>query len=143
MAQVQAQWVELDEFATMAAKMVEKYPERFGEIDTDKIIAYACVNKDRPESNKKPYNMTGAIPPESLTNSKTYFVKIFQDIWERTNSQKLALVFSALSRIDPSNPGKVRSLDYADQENMVDNFGANWHERGDLPDLLKDNVNLR
>ena len=85
MAQIKPQWVEVEDFATMAAKLVEKYPERFGEIDVDQMIAYACVNKDRPEGKARPYEMTGAIAPESFTNSKTYFVKLFQNVWEQTN----------------------------------------------------------
>jgi len=137
------QWIEIEEFATMAAKLVEKYPERFGEVDIDKIIAYACVNKDRPEGKSKVYDMSGSVPPESFTNSKTYFVKIFNDVWEKTDEQKLALVFSALSRVDPTNQGKIKPLDYADQEEMVANFGANWHERGDLPNLLGRDVDLK
>lgn len=143
MAQIQPQWVEVEEFSILATKLVEKYPERFAEINVDHIIAYACVNKDRPDGRREPYRMSGAVPPESFTNSKSYFVKMFQDVWERTGTQKLALVFSALSRIDPTTPGKVKPLDYADQEEMVASFGANWHERGDLPDLLKDDVDIR
>lgn len=143
MTQIKPEWVEIEEFATMASKLVERYPERFGEIDVAQMVAYACVNKDRPEGKSKPYDMSGSTPPESFTNSKSYFVKLFQNVWDRTYTQKLALVFSALSRIDPTIPGKIKPLDYADQEEMVSNFGANWHERGDLPDLLKDEVNLR
>jgi len=143
MAQIQPIWNESEEFINMAGKLIEKYVERFGDIDVDQIIAYTCVNKDRPDGKTKPYDMNGSTPPESFTNSKTYFIKMFNDVWERTNEQKLALVFSALSRIDPTNPGKVKPLDYSDQEEMVNNFGANWHERGDLPDLLGVSVDLR
>ncbi len=143
MTQQAPQWVEIEEFTTMAAKLVEKYPERFGETDIDQLIAYACVNKDRPEGKSKPYDMTGAVPPESFTNSKSYFVKMFNNVWERTEEQKLALVFSVLNRIDPTSPGKIKPLDYSDQEEMVNNFGANWHERGDLPNLLGRDVDLK
>jgi hypothetical protein len=143
MTQIKPQWVEVEEFSDMAVRLAERFPERFSEVDVDQIIAYACVNKDRPEGKSKPYDMTGSTPPESFTNSKTYFVKMFNDVWERTKPQKLALVFSVLSRIDPTNPGKVKPLDYSDQEEMVANFGANWHERGDLPDLLGEDVDLR
>jgi len=143
MAQFKQEWLEVDEFADMAAKLVEKYPERFGEVDNDQIIAYVCTNKDRPEGKKKPYDISGSTPPESFTNSKSYFVKMFNDVWERTENQKLALVFSVLNRIDTDNPGKIKPLDYADQEEMVHNFGTNWHERGDLPNLLEKNVDLR
>jgi len=142
--QTKPQYEVLDEFNTMAAQLVEKYPEEFGEIDVDQIVAYSIVNKERPERQaSKPYHIKGAVPPESFTNSKTYFVTIFHDVWDRTRSQKLALVFAALERIDTTNPGKVKPLDYADQEAMVSTFGASWHERGDLPDLLSDNVDFR
>ncbi len=143
MAQIKPVYNESEEFAEMAAKLVEKYPERFGEIDVDQIVAYTLMNKDRPDGKSKPYEMTGTTPPESYTNSKTYFVAIYNNVWERTRSQKLALVFSTLSRIDPTSPGKVKPLDYSDQEEMVSNFGANWHERDDLPDLLSGNVDIR
>jgi len=142
-AQIKPIWTESEEFMSMAAKLVEKYPERFSEIDVDQIIAYSCMNKDRPDGKTKPFDINGTSPPESFTNSKTYFVKMYNDVWERSHQQKLALVFSALSRIDTSNPGKVKPLDYADQEEMVNNFGAHWHERGDLPDLLAGDVDLR
>lgn len=143
MAQIIPQWVESDEFHTMAMKLVDKYPEHFSEIDANQIVAYICVNKDKPESKNKPYDMTGTVPPESFTNSKTYFVKICNNVWERTDSQKLALVFSSLCRIDPSNPGKVKPFDYSDQTVMVNTFGANWYERGDLPNILNDDVEIR
>jgi hypothetical protein len=52
------------------------------------------------------------------------------------------LVFSALQRIDTEKPGKIKPLDYADQEELVTTLGANWHERGDLPDLLTDDIDF-
>lgn len=143
MAQILPEWVEIDEFKTMSAKLVEKYPERFAHIDVNQVIAYVCVNKDRPEKTKKPYEMGNTLPPESFTNSKTYFVKVFNDVWERTEQQKLLLVWSALRRIDDTNPGKLRPLDYSDQEEMVNTFGAHWHERGNLPNILTDDVDIR
>ncbi len=142
MPQILPHWVEVPEFIEMANKIVEHYPQLFSEIDLSQVIAYACINKDRPEKNKKPFEISGSCPPESFTNDKTYFIKMFQQVWDRTENQKLALVFSALSRIDPKQPGKVKPLDYADQEAMVESFGAHWHERGNLPNLLTDDVDL-
>jgi len=143
MAQIKPQWEEIDEFNSIALSLIEKYPEKFADIEPQQIVAYSCINKTRPERNKKPYEMSGSTPPESFTNTKMYFIKIFQDVWDRTEEQKIALVFSVLGRIDTTNPGKVRPLDYSDQETMVSTFGANWHERGDLPNLLKDDVEIR
>jgi hypothetical protein len=142
MVQILPDYVVCEEFSQMAKQIVAKYPERFSELDLDQLIAYLIVNKDRPERSRKPYTIKGESPPQSFTNSKTYFVEIFQNVWDRTQEQKLALVFSALNRID-LEAGKIKPLDYQDQEEMVSTFGANWHERGDLPDILKQDVEIR
>ena len=143
MAQIQPEWIEIEEFSMMSAKLIEKYPNQFAHIDVEQLIAYSCVNKDRPERNKKPYDIGNTEPPESFTNSKTFFVKIFNDVWEKTEEQKLLLVYSALSRIDDQRPGKLRALDYTDQEMMVNTFGAHWHERGNLPNILDQHTEIR
>ncbi len=143
MPQTKPEWEEASDFKVLASKIVERYPQDFCDIDIDQIIAYVCVNKDRPDGKKLPYAMSGTMPPESFTNSKTYFVKMFQEVWDRDEVHKLVLIYSVLCRIDPVNPGKVKPYDYTDQEIMVKNFGANWHERADLPHLLKDNIGLR
>lgn len=144
MSQIKPMWSPLDEFVVMAAKLVEKYPERWGAVDVFKMIAYACTNKDRPEGKVKPYEMTGATEPESFTNSKQYFVKLFASDWEsRTEEQKLTLVASALERIDVDNPGKVGALDHRDQAVMLRTFGIDWHDRRDLPHLLNDDVEFK
>lgn len=143
MAQIKPEWVEITEFNSMAAKVCEKYPERFSGVDVSSIVAYGCTNKEKPEKKAKLYEMSGEPEPESFTNSKQYFVKFFMSDWEgRTESQKLAIICSALNRIDPNNPGKILPLDYRDQNVMVRTFGPDWQNR-DLPNLLKDNVVFR
>jgi hypothetical protein len=147
MAQVPPEWEELPEFADLLAKMIAKYPE-FDGIDATKIIAWACTNKDKPESKEgkkvKSYDMSGTVPPESFTNSKWYFVKLFKSDWEvKTEEQKLWMAISVLDRIDPAQPGKVLPLDYKDQSRMVRTLGADWEERGDLPHPLKTTIEFR
>jgi len=137
MVKEKKQWKEVPEFCQIASRLVEKYPERFSDIEVDKIVAYACTNHLRPDKDKKPYTIKGAKPPESFTNNKPYCVKFYLNVWEQTEEQKIATVYSALSRIDVSTPGGILPLDYADQEEMVVRFGPNWQEKGNLPNLLK------
>lgn len=142
--QVKPTWEEVTEFAQLALKLVEKFPDRFGGIDVSRIVAYGCTNKERPEGKAKLYDMTGATEPESFTNSKTYFVKMFMVDWEgRSEAAKLLIVASALARIDIDNPGKVGPLDYRDQSVMVKTFGPDWQDKGDIPHLLTDVVAFR
>jgi len=142
--QVKPTWEEIPEFIQLAAKLVEKYPEKFGSIDVTRIVAYGCTNKERPDGKAKLYDMSGETEPEVFTNSKMYFVKMFMSDWEARNDQsKLLIVASALSRIDPDSPGKVGPLDYRDQSIMVRTFGADWQDRADVPNLLSDKVDFR
>ncbi|NMC62389.1 MAG: hypothetical protein GYA55_04405 [SAR324 cluster bacterium] len=142
--QVKPKWEEITEFCQLAAKMVEKYPERFGSVEVDRIVAYGCTNKERPDKKAKLYEMSGETEPESFTNSKTYFIKMFMSDWEsRDEAAKLLIVASALSRIDPDNPGRVGPLDYRDQNVMVKTFGPDWQDRSDVPHLLKDQISFR
>jgi hypothetical protein len=144
MAQIKPQWEPLVQFSVMAAKLIEKYPERYLGVEIDKLIAYSCTNKDKPKGGTKPYEMSGESEPESFTNSKQYFVKLFQSDWDsRTEQQQLAIVASVLERIDPDDPGKIKPLDHRDQGVMLRTFGIDWHDRGDLPHLLNDNVQFR
>ena len=144
MAQTKPQWQEIDEFNGIVRKLAAKYPSEFDHVEPDKIIAYQIINKERPTGKAKPYDMKGSPEPESFTNSKSYFVKMFQEDWdEKTVEQKIAMVFSVLCRIDRDNPGKVGPLDYRDQSRMVKTFGPDWQLRGDLPNLLEDNVDFK
>lgn len=143
MAQIKPRWTEIPEFVSLAAKLIDKFPERFGGIDPSWLIAYGCINKERPEAKTKPYDMSGSREPEGFTNSKRYFVKVFMSDWEgRSDANKIAIVAAALERIDKEAPdsGNVGPFDYKDQGPMVRTFGPDWYTRGDLPNLLKDNV---
>ena len=142
--QVKPTWEEVPEFVQLAAKMIEKYPDKFGGIDVSWIVAYGVTNKERPDSKAKLYEMSGEGEPESFTNSKMYFVKMFMQDWEgRSEAGKLLIVASALARIDPDSPGKVGPLDYRDQNIMVKTFGADWQDKGDIPHLLNDKIDFR
>lgn len=145
MAQIKPQWEEIAEFISMARHLVNKYPDRFAGIDPDWIVAYGCTNKDKPEGKTKPYDMSGASEPESFTNSKKYFIKMFMSDWvSRSEENKLWVVFSALERVDKELPdsGKIGPFDYKDQGTLVRTLGADWHSRNRLPNLLTESVEI-
>lgn len=139
MANNKLEWEQIEEFDVLAAKIVEAYPERFAMIDAGSIIAYGIVNKDKPEKNTKPYEMSGVREPECFNSNKRYFVKLYMTDWEaRDETNKQWLVLSALERIDKDDPesGKVLGFDYKDQGLLVRTVGADWQTKGNLPDLL-------
>ncbi len=142
MSQTKPVWEQIKQFNTFAEQLIEKYPERFGKIEPIWFICYAITNKERPDANTKPYEMSGVTEPESFTNTKKYFVKLYLTDWDsRDEAGRKWLVFSALDRLDSDEPdnGKVRGFDYKDQATLVRTLGPDWHQRGNLPDpLLQD-----
>ena len=145
MSQIKAEWEEIPEFMTMTEKLIEKYESELGHVDTDSIIAYKCVNKTKPESRTKLYDMSGQSEPQAFTNTKKYFVTVFHDVWDNLDeSNRLLLVFSALKRIDSENPesGKVAGCDLHDQSFMARTFGVDWLTRRDVPNILDNRVDL-
>lgn len=142
MPQEKPQWEELPEFIQLAEKITAKYDE-LEAIEISKIIAYVCTNKSKPESKAKLYELTAEKEPVSFTNTKSYFVTIFQEDWDaRGPAERALIVLSVLLRIDPTEPGKILPLDYKDQSVMVNTFGANWMENGSLPNILEKRVEL-
>lgn len=144
MSQNKVVWTEIDEFSQISRALISLYNDLFSHIDPEWIVAYGS-NKEKPEKNNKPYEMSGSCEPESLTNTKKFFVKFSLSDWNsKTNEQRIALVASALVRIPTQNPedGKVLPLDYKDQNIMVHTFGPNWQDR-ELPDILKKKITFK
>jgi len=143
MANTAREWEEVEDFPKMAEKLIQRYNDILTHVEADQVIAYMCTNKEKPKGKSKLYEMTSQTEPESFTNTKTYFVKMFQSTWEELDDEgRLALVFSCLNRIDPQNPGKLLSNDLQDQRIMVETFGVDWFKRK-LPNLLTDAVDIK
>jgi len=143
MAKAVREWEEIGEYLKLASKLVEKFNDILGHVDTDQVIAYMCTNKERPKGKSKLYEMSSQTEPESFTNTKSYFVKMFKDTWEELDDEgRLAVVFSTLLRVDPEKPGKLTPNDLQDQAIMVRTFGVDWFKKK-LPNLLTDSVDIK
>lgn len=143
MAKEPREWEEVGEFIEMATLLVERFNNVFQHVDVDSIVAFKCTNKEQPEGKTKLYEMSGLTEPESIVCPKTYFIKMFHDVWEeRDEAGQAAIVASCLARIDPEKPGKVLPFDLQDQNIMVRTFGIDWQNK-QVPNLLRDNVDLK
>ena len=134
----------LNEWETISKRLVGKYPERYGHVEADKLVAYIITNKE-PAENARPYEMQTDKLPMRLTNQYDYFVwfKHPQDWHDKPQNVKVALVVSALERIDPDNPFTVAPLDYRDQTVMLRTFGMGWETNPDIPDALESDLQFR
>ena len=134
----------LNEWEDIAKKLVDKYPERYGHIDVSRLVAYLITNKE-PVDKARPYEMQTDKLPMRLSNQFDYFVwfKCREDWEDKPHNIRVALVLSALERIDPDNAFNIMPLDYRDQSVMVKSFGIGWNENSEIPDALERHVALK
>lgn len=142
---VKLEWTEVGEFNKIAESLVQKYPEKYSQIETKLIICYAITNMGRSKKSKKWYTVKAAGEPECFTNTKNVFVTFYQSDWDsRTEEQKIAFVNEVLWRIDTSvEPYKIRPYDFQATSLMVRTLGPDWEEKESIPNLLTDKVNFR
>lgn len=145
MAKEKREWAEIPEFTKMAQELIDKFPEKLGDIDSGGIVCYGITNKDKPETCKKRFDLAGGHEPECFTNTKKAFVTFYQSDWDqKTEEQKYWLVFDALRSLDASaEPWKTIPNDYVDRAEMVRTLGADWESKEGLPHPLKDKINFR
>lgn len=139
MAQVQCEFSRLNQWEQLAKKLIDKYPERFSFLDPSTFVAYVITNKEKKDyAQARPYELQVDKLPMRLSNQFQYFVWFkHPDDWnEKPDNIKVALVISALERIDRSNPENILPLDYRDQSIMVRTFGINWANNPTIPNAL-------
>ena len=142
MAQVKPEYQELPDFLALARQIVEKFPEVFSQLNVDTIKCVAITNKERSE--KKPLWEVKPVPmPIKLDCLFSYYVIVYISDWvELDEKHKLALVADALHAIpiDDEKEGKCNPLDFKGFGTMVRTLGMDFMERGDIPNLLTDDI---
>lgn len=145
MSKLMNEFERLNEWEDIAKKLVDKYPERWGHVDTSKLVAYVITNKENNEEKGRPYEMQTDKLPMRLSNQYDYFIWFkHPDDWnEKPMNIRIALVISALERIDPDKPFSIGPLDYKDQSVMLRTFGMSWATNPEIPDALKTDVKFK
>jgi hypothetical protein len=148
MAQEKPNYEVNDEFNSMAVKIVEKYSEKFNNIEVDKVC---CVNVDKERKEKEGtadriWKLKAVKMPEAIHNQYGWYVILHDKDWaEMSQKHKLALVSDVLHGLpnDLDNEGKVNPCDTKGYLSMFQTFGINYLDDPDIPDLLEDDVEWR
>lgn len=143
MAQITPQYEELDEFVSIANKLIERHPAIFAGISVDKIACVAITNKDRKEGKPR-WELKTVVPPVSIFCPKEYIVVLFLSDWAAlSQKQKGYLVAQALRSISPEGEGKTIPFDMKDHAIMLRTFGVDYIENPSVPDLLTADISWR
>lgn len=143
MAQITPQYEELEEFISIANKLIERYPSVFAGKSIDKIACVSITNKDRKEGKPR-WELKTVAPPVSIFCPKEYIVVLFMSDWATlTDKQKGLLVASVLCSISPEGEGKTIPFDMKDHAIMLRTFGVDYMENPSAPDLLAGDISWR
>ncbi len=139
MAQVKAEYEEVNEFSSMAKNVVEKYPEVFGMVEVDKICCVAIINKER--KNDKLWKLDAVTMPIRMHSSYAWYIIIYLSDWvEMGEKQKLLLVSDMLCGVGEEE-GKVNPCDSKGYKLMFRTFkGIDYMTDPDVPHILNDRV---
>jgi len=136
MAQVKPSYEELSEFNTIAAKLVEKFPNVYKGVDLDVIKAVAVNNKERSEK-RRPWEIISAKDPLSMFCSCNYCVVVYLSDWvEMGETVKNRLVADVLFAIPDDGDGGVNPFDLKAYSPMIKTFGVDYLESDEGLDPL-------
>ena len=146
MAQTKREYEHLDEFNTIATKIVDKYPEQFYGVELDEIRCVSVVNKERPERQEKLWELMPVKYPIRLDCKYGWYVVVYGSDWSAlVDKHKKLLVASILCGIPTGDDseGKTITFDYKDYATMLRTFGVDYLDSEDVPDILEEDVEWR
>jgi len=138
MVKLKPQYVELEEFYEIAKSLSNKYYDLFGTRDHSRIRAYAIVNKSRQDDSQPWWSVIQVKDPLCDIFEVDYVFKVFLNDWDSMmDNNRYLLIADALLSIDPVND-RIKKFDIQDHSLMIKNFGLNYLENSESPDILND-----
>ena len=145
MAQEKSNYEVNDEFNRMAVQLVEKYAEKFDNIEVDKICCVNVTNKERKDSETEDriWKLKAVKMPEAIHNPFGWYVILHGNDWEeKSEKHKLALVADVLHGVPngEDNEGKVNPCDVRGYLPVFETLGIRYLDDPEIPHLINDDV---
>ena len=146
MAQEKPNYEVNDEFNNMAVQLVEKYAEKFDNIEIDKVCCVNLTNKDRKESEgtvDRIWKLKAVKMPEAIHNPYGWYVVLHSNDWdEMIEKHKLALVADVLHGLHNGldNEGRVNPCDTKVYLSIFQTLGIKYLDDPNIPHLLDEDV---
>ena len=138
MVKLKPQYVEMEEFYEIAKDLSNKYYDLFGTRDYSRIRAYAVVNKNRQDDSQPWWSVIQVKDPLCDIFEVDYVFKLFLNDWDAMmDKNKYLLIADALLSIDFVND-RIKKFDVQDHSLMIKNFGLDYLENSESPDILRD-----
>lgn len=146
MAQDKPEYEVNDEFNNMAAQLVEKYVEKFSNVEIDKVCCVNLSNKTRKEKEgcvERIWSLQAVKMPVAIHCPYSWYVVLYSHDWEEMSEKhKVALVADVLHGLPNGidNEGKVNPCDTKGYLSVFKTLGINYLDDPNIPHLLEDEV---
>ena len=130
----------------MAAQIVNKYPEKFINIEIDRICCVNITNKtrkDKEDGCERIWKLQAVKMPMAIHCPYGWYVVLYQHDWEEfSEKHKLALVADVLHGLpsDQDSQGKVNPCDTKGYHSIFKTLGLDYLSDTKIPHLLNDDV---
>lgn len=123
-----------NEYKDIAQRIINKYPENFGNFDINQILFLRETNK----SPKKYAEVRKVQPPYTFMTSMKFIMTVYEPcVMQMTEAQIHLLILHELMHIDEDFV-KLRKHDLEDFKSIISIYGANWDIDNSLPDILEE-----
>jgi hypothetical protein len=146
MAQEKPNYEVNEEFNVMATQIVEKYSEKFHNIDISKVCCVNLTNKARKEkegNGERIWKLMAVKMPIALHCAYSWYVIIHSGDWEdMSQKHRKAFVADILHGIpnELDNEGRVNPCDTKGYGSIFKTIGIDYLEDPDIPDILEEDV---
>lgn len=141
MPQIEPEYEEIPSFMNISEKLIERFPEEFGNIDLSRIACVGITNKTRSESKTKIFDVKTVKSPVRDFCSKDYIVVFYMHDWDELGQRyRSAITADVLFCIPSEGKGDLVPMDYKDHGVMLRTLGVDYMDSTSIPDLLNDNI---
>lgn len=128
-----------DEYKDMAQKIINKYPQNFGNFDINKILFL----KETTKSPKKYAETRKVVSPYTFITSVKFIITIYEPcVCSMNDAQLHLLMLHELMHIDEDFEKLVKH-DLEDFKVIIAKYGANWDIDNNLPDILENEDEIK
>ena len=146
MAQDKPNYEVNNEFNTMAAQIVDKYPGKFDHVEVGRVCCVNITNKTRKDKDgscERIWRLQAVKMPMAMHCEYGWYVVLYHHDWEELSEKhKLALVADVLHGFpnDEDNQGKVTPCDTKGYHSIFTTIGLDYLTDAGIPHLLDDEV---
>ena len=146
MAQDKPEYEVNNEFNTLAVQLVEKYVEKFNNVEVDKVCCVNLTNKTRKDKEgcmERIWKLQAVKMPVAIHCPYSWYVVLHSHDWEEMSEKhKVALVADVLHGLpnEIDNEGKVNPCDTKGYHSIFKTIGIDYLDDPDIPHLLEEDI---